>query len=87
MKKALVITNRWTRQIESRVAIRPTLGPRKLNALLTSYLRNAPKGYNRNRAKRRNCYGIDRQFQKAIGNEAFYLSMFTGKFYKVEIDG
>lgn len=74
----LKVTNRWTRRSQAIPVER--IAQRKLE----QYLRNLPRGYNRNRAKRKLCYQIDRRFQQAIGNDQFYLSMYNGRQYKVE---
>lgn len=81
----LSVTNLWNKQTVVTIPIGTVRSEQSINKLLSKYLRNLPKGYMRNKRKRKYCHQVDMLVQKAIGNNSFYLSMYVGKFYKVEV--
>lgn len=48
---------------------------------MNKYRKLSPKGYNRNKSKRKNFFGIDEVF-KRLTSDDFYYSDYTGKYYE-----
>lgn len=80
----LVVTNLWTGKAVVDLSLNTNLSDKSINKAIAKYLRNLPKGYMRNKRKRKYCHQVDMKLQKTLGLNKFYLSMYVGKFYKVE---